>query len=205
MDPQQPRTLRLAAPHMRGPDVAEVQRLLGVGDDGVFGPQTAGAVADWKRARGVVPASRELDPLERRLLVDDVLLRAVRLMGAFGRSRAWGRSRSARTASRSSFRWPSGSTSGPSSAGWATPGAPSPHSWLRSCLSLVEAEDAFRGDLVLFDWDFGAGDPADHVARLVAAPEDGRVRTVDGNSGDAGRVALRDRPLGEVRAFARDS
>src|SRR6476620_4785317 len=80
MDPQQPRTLRLAAPHMHGPDVAEVQRLLGVDDDGVFGPQTAGAVADWKRARGVVPASRELDPLERRLLVDDVLRHAVRLM-----------------------------------------------------------------------------------------------------------------------------
>ena len=49
---------------MHGPDVAEVQRLLGVEDDGDYGPQTARAVADWKRARGVVPASRELDPLD---------------------------------------------------------------------------------------------------------------------------------------------
>ncbi len=80
MDPQQPRTLRLAAPHMHGPDVAEVQRLLGVADDGEFGPVTAGVVADWKRARGVVPASRELDLLGRRMLLGDVLLRAVRLM-----------------------------------------------------------------------------------------------------------------------------
>src|SRR4051812_16145600 len=80
MDLQQPRTLRLAAPHMHGPDVAEVQRLLGVEDDGEFGPDTARAVGDWKRARGVVPASRDLDPLERRLLHDDVLLRSVRLM-----------------------------------------------------------------------------------------------------------------------------
>jgi hypothetical protein len=31
------------------------------------------------------------------------------------------------------------------------------------------------------------------------------VRTVDGNSGGAGRVALRERPMREVRAFARDS
>src|SRR6476659_8638704 len=80
MDPKQPRTLRLAAPHMHGPDVADVQRLLGVDDDGEYGPETARTVANWKRARGVVPASQELDPLERRLLLSDVLLRAVRLM-----------------------------------------------------------------------------------------------------------------------------
>ena len=43
---------------MHGPDVAEVQRLLGVDDDGDYGPETARAVADWKRARSVVPASR---------------------------------------------------------------------------------------------------------------------------------------------------
>jgi hypothetical protein len=72
-------------------------------------------------------------------------------------------------------------------------------------LSLVSAGEAFRGDLVLFDWNRNGGDPADHVARLVAAPAEGRVRTVDGNSGEAGRVALRERPIGEVRAFARDS
>jgi hypothetical protein len=237
MDPQQPRTLRLAAPHMRGPDVAEVQRLLGVGDDGVFGPQTAGAVADWKRARGVVPASRELDPLERRLLVDDVLLRAVRLMEHWAVARMGeepvGSNRVPELVSlaerldvrpefsRMGYPWCAFSAflaalvfGGHSAVSGLKRNAFNPlyapallaeakaH---RYGLSVVEAEDAFRGDLVLFDWDFGAGDPADHVARLVAAPEDGRVRTVDGNSGDAGRVALRDRPLGEVRAFARDS
>jgi len=58
---------------------------------------------------------------------------------------------------------------------------------------------------VLFDWNPAAGDPADHVARLVEAPAEGRVRTVDGNSGEAGVVALRERPLRDVRAFVRDS
>jgi hypothetical protein len=72
-------------------------------------------------------------------------------------------------------------------------------------LKLVEQEDVFRGDLVLFDWDLDAGDPADHVARAVAPPRNGRIRTVDGNSGEAGLVALRERSLHEVRAFARDS
>ena len=65
---------------MHGPDVAEVQRVLGVADDGEFGPDTARAVAGWKRARGARSASGELDPLERRRLLGDVLLRAVRLM-----------------------------------------------------------------------------------------------------------------------------
>jgi hypothetical protein len=72
-------------------------------------------------------------------------------------------------------------------------------------LRIVPASEAFRGDLVLFDWDFAAGDPTDHVARLAHTPVDGRVRTVDGNSGDEGLVARRDRAIGSVRAFARDS
>src|SRR6478735_4323333 len=234
MDPQQPRTLRLAAPHMHGPDVAEVQRLLGVADDGEFGPVTAGAVADWKRARGVVPASRELDPLERRLLVGDVLLRAVRLMEHWaiagvgeepvGSNRV---PELVSLAERLDVR-PEYSRMGyPWCAFWAAlvaGGRTAAFGLRRKAfnplyvpdllaeararmygLSLVEPEDAFRGDLVLFDWNLTAGDPADHVARLVQAPADGRVRTVDGNSGDAGVVALRERPLREVRAFARDS
>jgi len=72
-------------------------------------------------------------------------------------------------------------------------------------LRIVQREEAFRGDLVLFDWNFAAGDPADHVARLVRAPASGRVQTVDGNSGGDGLMALRERPIGTVRAFARDS
>jgi hypothetical protein len=72
-------------------------------------------------------------------------------------------------------------------------------------LRVVPPALAFRGDLVLFDWDLAAGDPTDHIARLEAAPADGRVRTVDGNSGGDGLVALRKRAAASVRAFARDS
>ena len=72
-------------------------------------------------------------------------------------------------------------------------------------LQIVPAKEAWRGDLVLFDWDLTAGDPADHVARLVEPPENGRVHTVDGNSGASGLVALRERSGGSIRAFARDS
>lgn len=45
------RQLALQKPYLRGPDVAEVQRLLGfTGDDvdGVYGPFTAAAVEEWK-------------------------------------------------------------------------------------------------------------------------------------------------------------
>jgi peptidoglycan hydrolase-like protein with peptidoglycan-binding domain len=72
-------------------------------------------------------------------------------------------------------------------------------------LRIVTAQEAWRGDLVLFDWDLTRGDPADHVARLVEAPANGRISTVDGNSGPQGLVALRKRSSGSVRAFARDS
>jgi hypothetical protein len=75
----------------------------------------------------------------------------------------------------------------------------------RCGLRIVRLGEAWRGDLALFDWSFSGGDPSDHVARLVQAPAQGRVRTVDGNSGRAGLVALRERSSGSVRAFARDS
>ena len=68
-------------------------------------------------------------------------------------------------------------------------------------LRIVQASRAQRGDLVLFDWS-PAGDPADHLGRLLRSPAEGRVATVDGNSG--GLVALRERPLAQVRAFIRD-
>ncbi len=85
MDPQ-PRTLRLASPYLHGPDVAEVQRMLGVEADGAFGPLTAAAVAAWKRARGNRTPPHELTPAGRRWLLADVLLRAVGTMGgSFGR------------------------------------------------------------------------------------------------------------------------
>jgi peptidoglycan hydrolase-like protein with peptidoglycan-binding domain len=237
MDPKQPRTLRLAAPHMHGPDVADVQRLLGVDDDGEYGPETARAVANWKRARGVVPASRELDPLERRLLLSDVLLRAVRLMEHWAIAGVGeepvGSNRVPELVSlaerldvppeysRMGYPWCAfcaflaALVAGGRTAAFGlrrkafnplyVPDLLAGARARKYGLSLVEPEDAFRGDLVLFDWNLTAGDPADHVARLVQAPADGRVRTVDGNSGDAGLVALRERPLRQVRAFARDS
>jgi hypothetical protein len=51
-----------------------------VDDDGEYGPVTARAVAGWKRARGARSAAGELDPLGRRRLLGDMLLRAARLM-----------------------------------------------------------------------------------------------------------------------------
>jgi hypothetical protein len=73
-------------------------------------------------------------------------------------------------------------------------------------LRIVPRELAFRGDLVLFDWDLRRGDLADHVGRLVENPVDGVVvRTVDGNAGGDGSVALRMRKMASVRAFVRDS
>lgn len=72
-------------------------------------------------------------------------------------------------------------------------------------LETVSAGNAWRGDLVLFDWDLSGGDPADHVGRLIDRPADGRVRTAEGNSGSRGQVALRVRSNRSVRAFARDT
>jgi hypothetical protein len=68
-------------------------------------------------------------------------------------------------------------------------------------LQVVPRAQARRGDLALFDWS-PAGDPADHVGRLLRRPLGSVVATVDGNS--SGRVALRTRPLAQVRAFVRD-
>lgn len=53
------RVLRLTTPYMRGEDVSLIQNLLGqvghsVSQDGVFGPQTARAVKQFQRQRGLV-------------------------------------------------------------------------------------------------------------------------------------------------------
>ena len=39
----------------RGPDVAALQTLLGIGADGIFGPGTRGAVAAFQSAHGLTP------------------------------------------------------------------------------------------------------------------------------------------------------
>ena len=48
------RLLRLRRPMMRGEDVRELQRRLNITADGVFGPQTDGAVRRFQRDRGLV-------------------------------------------------------------------------------------------------------------------------------------------------------
>lgn len=48
------RLLRLTKPRLRGEDVARVQRIVGVGADGVFGPETEKAVVRWQAAHGLV-------------------------------------------------------------------------------------------------------------------------------------------------------
>jgi peptidoglycan hydrolase-like protein with peptidoglycan-binding domain len=236
MDPQ-PRTLRLVSPLMHGPNVAEVQRLLGVDADGAFGPITAGAVAAWKRARGEQIPQSDLTPAEHQRMLADVPLQAVRLM------ERWAAAGVAEDPPRSN-RVPElivlaeRQDVAPAYSGMGYPwcafaaflaalvaGGTAAANGLRERLfnplytptilaearkaafglRIVAAAAAFRGDLVLFDWNFDAGDPVDHVGRLVRAPADGRVQTVDGNSGNGGRVEVRDRAIGSVRAFARDS
>jgi hypothetical protein len=203
----------------------------------VFGPATARATAAWKRARDEPSPTPELTPAERRRLLADVLLRAVRLIERWAadgvREEPRGSNRVPKLValaerlevapaySPMGFPWcafaaflaalaAGGETAGlglrrrafnplyaPAVLAEAQAGS--------SGLRVVSAGEAWRGDLVLFDWDFDGGDPADHVARLVRAPAGGRVRTVDANSGDDGLVALRERSIDSVRAFARDS
>ncbi len=235
MEPQ-PRDLRLESPRLHGPDVAGVQRLLGVPADGEFGPVTAHAVAAWKRARDFVAPSPELSPADHRRLLADVPLRAVRLMerwAAAGVAEEPPRSnrvpqlialaeRLEVTPAYSGMGYPwcafaaflAALAAGGKTAALGlrerrfnplyTPAILAEAKAGAFDLRVVAGEAAFRGDLVLFDWDFARGDPADHVGRLVQAPLDGRVRTVDGNSEDTGLVEFRDRSIGSVRAFARD-
>jgi len=236
MDPQ-PRTLRLVSPHMLGPDVVEVQRLLGVDADGDFGPITAGAVAAWQRSRGNPDPSSGLTPADRQRLLADVPLRAVLVMEQWaaqglgedpprsnrvpaltGLAR---RENVAGAYSAMGYPWCAfaaflaalGAGGRTAIAGLRgrrfnplyTPAILAEAKAGAFGLRIVPAAAAFRGDLVLFDWDFRTGDPADHVGRLAQAPVDGRVVTVDGNSGVAGLVQRRERAIGSVRAFARDS
>jgi hypothetical protein len=236
MDPQ-PRTLRLASPYLQGPDVADVQRMLGVEADGAFGPVTAAAVGAWKRARGNRTPSRELTPVERVRLLADVLLRAVRTMERWAAKGMHedpprsdrvpelitlaGRLGVAPAFRRMGFPWcafavflaaldAGGETAalGLREAAFNPLYAPALLEQAQVGafgLRIVGASDAFRGDLALFDWNLTGGDPADHVARVVQPPSKGRVQTVDGNSGGDGLIALRERPIWSVRAFARDS
>jgi hypothetical protein len=235
MDPQ-PRALRLAMPHLHGPDVAEVQRLLGIEADGEFGPETARTVVAWKRARGLAQTA-ELLPADSRRLLGDVPLRAVGTMERWaaaglredppGSNRVpalvalAGRLQVAPSLAAMGYPWCAfaaflaalvaggkAATHGLRRADFNALYAPALLDQARARafgLRIVAGDEAFRGDLVLFDWNFAGGNPADHVARLVRAPTDGRVDTVDGNSGGDGLMTVRERPVASVRAFVRDS
>lgn len=233
----QPRTLRLASPFMRGPDVVEVQRLLGAEPDGVFGPQTAAAAQAWKRSRGDPTPAADLTPAERRRLLRDVPLRAIVLLERWAargvREEPFGSNRVPELAvlaerldvaaplDQMGYPWCSFAAF---LAALAAGGRAATLGLCRRSFNALYAPDVlaaaeagrfglhavsdgevWRGDLVLFDWDLTGGDPADHVARLAELPADGRVRTVDGNSGGLGSVAWRERADSSVRAFVRDS
>jgi len=236
MEPK-PRTLRLASPFMHGLDVAELQRLLGVEDDGVYGPVTAAAVKAWKGARGSPGPSGNLSPADHDRLRADLQLRATVLLESWAyrrlREEPPGSNRVPQLVALATqlevvepfvgmgFPWcafavflaalaEGGRTAalglrGVSFNALYAPDVLAAAEKGRFGLQIVPEEEAWRGDLVLFDWDLTGGDPADHIARLVEPPENGHVRTVDGNSGDMGLVQLRERSSGSVRAFARDS
>src|SRR5436190_5994859 len=232
----QPRDLRLVYPRMHGPDVADVQRLLGVPADGVLGPITGRAIVDWKRSRRIEPAP-ELTTDEQAALRADVPLEAAAEMERWAVARlAEQPPRSNRVPTLVAAAAKFGVASGLAAMGypWCAFAAFLAALWhggrtaelgLRKQafnavytpavltaakagsfgLRLVPPAQAFRGDLALFDWNFASGEPTEHVGRPVSAPVDGRGRTVDGNSGGDGLVAVRERAIGSVRAFARDS
>jgi hypothetical protein len=236
MEPK-PRSLRLVSPFMHGRDVAELQRLLGVEDDGEYGPVTAAAVKEWKRARGSRSRSGNLSLDDQDRLRADLPLRATCLLERWAyrglREEPPGSNRVPQLVAlatqlevaeplvRMGFPWcafavflaalrEGGRTAAlglrrRSFNALYAPDVLAAAEKGRFGLRIVPEHEAWRGDLVLFDWDLSTGDPADHVARLVAPPVSGQVRTVDGNSGDMGLVALRVRWNGSVRAFARDS
>ncbi len=207
-------------------DVAEAQRLLGVPVDGDLGPKTTAAIARWKRSRGATDA---------RQILSDVPLQAVAQMERWaGLREVPPRSNHVPKLSAVAARLgvaPSLAAMGYPWCGFCVFLAALSHGGLSAAsglrrrefnavftpaifaaaktgrfgLRIVPAERAFRGDLVLFDWDLRHGDPVDHVARLVENPVDGRIHSVDGNAGGDGSVAVRTRSNGSVRAFVRDS
>jgi len=214
-------------------DVAEVQRLLGVRADGELGPATAAAIAAWKRSRGL--RGDGLTAAEHRRLLADVPLLAVRQMERWvglheeprGSNRVpelvtlAGRLGVPASLGRMGYPWCAfavflaaltrGGKTAASGLRWRefnavyTPAVLAAARAGLAGLRVVSPALAFRGDLVLFDWDLLHGDPVDHVGRLVEIPVDGRVRTIDGNSGGDGLVDRRERKIGSVRAFVRDS
>lgn len=68
--------------------------------------------------------------------------------------------------------------------------------WLRGTGRVVD--EPVAGDLVVFDWDGGV---PDHAGLVVRALADGKIETVEGNSGD--EVRRQTRPREHVLLFGR--
>jgi hypothetical protein len=224
------RTLRLTDPYLSGPDVEAVQRALGVIVDGEYGPITAAAAADWKgEGRGSLTPAEQQRLLSSKPVKAVARMEAWAAAGV--REHPPGSNRVPELvalalrlgvpdpAASMGFAWCgfavflAGLAAGLRSAELGLRrGAFNPlycpsilaesEAW-RSGLHVVAADEAVRGDLVLFDLARG-GDPTDHVGRLRRRPS-GVVETVDGNSGSGSlHVALNERPLSRVRAFVRE-
>lgn len=66
--------------------------------------------------------------------------------------------------------------------------------WGKSAGLTVPKDQAKRGDLVLFD--FNNNGQSDHIGFALGAPENGKIKTIEGNTDD--QVAQRSRSLGDV-------
>jgi predicted chitinase len=253
------RTLRLASPFMSGPDVARVQRGLGVADDGEYGPVTASAAAEWKRRAGYpdelvtnsldvddqryllgkrrLPSAYATRAREREAALDqagDLPARAAAVMEAWaddgvkeqpdGSNKVPPLQRLARQLGLAEYYADMGypwCAFAVFLAALKEGGAAAEQGLRRGAFNalycpeiLAQAEagrfgmrvvppsKAARGDIVLFDY-APDGPRAEHVGRVTRAPQAGVVLTVEGNSSQA--VARRERPLGQVRAFVRDT
>ena len=253
------RTLQLASPYMSGPDVARAQRVLGVPDDGEYGPVSASAAAEWKRRAGYPDelVTNSLDIEDQRYLLGKRRLPSAYAARARAREVALDQAGDlpARAAAIMEGWADAGVREQPDGSNKVPPlqrlarqldladyytnmgypwcafavflaalkaGGGSAEQGLRRgafnalyCpeilaqaeagrfgMRVVPPSKAERGDIVLFDY-APDGPRAEHVGRVTRAPQGGIVLTVEGNSSQA--VARRERPLGQVRAFVRDS
>lgn len=89
-------------------------------------------------------------------------------------------------------------------AGVKCPGFPSQNTdlaWNGGASSRsVDKASIRRGDILIFDWDFNTT-ATDHIGFATASPENGYVKTIEGNVGNAVREKVR--PLSSIRYVVR--